>query len=86
MIKLWDMKTFLPYYIRETDLTPWKLGEGVAGCFGEGCVPALIPRACPLPGGRSDKRSLLAVWAAPPMLLADLRQLSVQESGVALAM
>lgn len=50
------------------------------GAVGEGCIPALSPRACPLPDGRSDRRSLLGVWAAPPMLLVALRLLSAQQS------
>lgn len=60
----------------------WVWGRA-AGWSGEGCIPALSPRACPMPGGRSDRRSLLGVWAAPPMLLVDLTPWSAQESGAA---
>lgn len=54
---------------------------GATDWSGEGCIPVLSPRACPLPGGRSDRRSLLGEWAEPPMLLVDQRPLSAQESG-----
>lgn len=78
-------------WIYETDLTSWRLWEGLVGVggvgwSGKGCVPVLSPRACPLPGGRSNRKSLLAAWAAPPMLLVGLSLPSARELGVAIVM
>lgn len=62
----------------------WSKGRGLER-GGSREVPALSPRACPTPGGRSG-RSLPGGWAAPPMLLCGRRRPSaraeeVQEGG-----
>lgn len=70
----------MPPRCDKTDLRHQTL-DGVTGWSGEGCIPALSPRACPLLGERSGRRSLLGERAAPPMLLVDQRLLSAQELG-----